>query len=90
MTNDMNRLDQERLKRQREGAVLIVETKMLGRKLTRNYHIDGGTGQLAVSTVARVSEAQPVSCRLVHDRRKPEADGYRARNDAGVAQGKIR
>lgn len=73
-----------------EGTLLVVETTMLGRKLTQRYQIDGGTGQLVVSTVAQLSEAQPVSYRLVYDPRKPEADGERTRQRIGAAQGETR
>lgn len=60
---------------------------MLGKKLTQSYQIDGGTGQLVISTAAQVSAVQPVSYRLVYDRRTPEADGKPAHQDVGAAQG---
>ena len=44
-----------------EGEALVIETTMLGKKMTQNYQIDSGTGRLVISTVAQVSEAQPVS-----------------------------
>jgi hypothetical protein len=72
-----------------EGTALVVETTMLGKKLTQNYQIDGGTGQLFVTTLAQVSEAQPVSYRLVYDRRKPETQGSPAREDGSTAQGEL-
>lgn len=58
-----------------EGAALVVETTILGKKLTQAYQIDDNTGQLVVSTVAQVSEAHPASYRLVYDRQKPESVG---------------
>lgn len=73
-----------------EGTLLVVETTMLGKILTQNYQIDGGTGQLVVTTLAKVSEAQPVSCRLVYDPRKPETKGSPARKNAEAAQGELR
>lgn len=54
-----------------EGAVLVVETTMLGKKLVQGYQIDPGTGQLVISCVAHVSSAPPVSYRLVYRRREP-------------------
>lgn len=69
-----------------EGNVLVVETTtMLSKKLTQSYQIDGGTGQLVVSTVAQVSEEQPVSYRLVYDRHKPEAEGNPAHRNVSSA-----
>lgn len=73
-----------------EGEALVVETTMLGKKMTQNYQIDGGTGRLVISTVAQVSEAQPVSYRLVYDRSKPKADVKQLRQDISGAQGEIR
>lgn len=69
-----------------EGEALVVETTMLGKKMTQNYQIDGVTGRLVISTVAQVSEAQPVSYRLVYDRYQPEADGKQAHRNANTAQ----
>lgn len=54
-----------------EGAVLVVETTMLGKKLVQGYQIDSGTGQLVVSSAVQVSAAPPVSYRLVYDRLEP-------------------
>lgn len=51
-----------------EGAALVVEAMMLGKKLAQSYQIDSGTGQLVISSVAQVSVAPPVSYRLVYDR----------------------
>lgn len=73
-----------------EGEELVVETTMLGKKMTLNYQIDGETGRLVISTVAQVSEAQPVSYRLVYDRSKPKADVKQLRQDISGAQGEIR
>lgn len=72
-----------------EGASLVVETTMLGKKMTQNYHVDGGTGQLVVTTQAQVSEAPPVSYRLVYDRRMPDTDGKSVRQDVGTALGEM-
>lgn len=55
-----------------EGATLVVETTTLGKKFVQSYQIDGGNGQLVISSVAQVSEGQPVSYRLVYDRLKPD------------------
>lgn len=73
-----------------EGEALVVETTMLGKKMTQNYQIDSGTGRLVISTVAQVSEAQSVSYRLVYDRYQPEADVKQLRQDISGAQGEIR
>jgi len=73
-----------------EGAVLVVETTMLGKKLVQDYQIDSGTGQLVISSVAQVSMAPPVSYRLVYDRLGPEAEGKHAGLGAGAAQGETR
>ena len=73
-----------------EGDMLVVETTMLGKKLVQTHRVDGGTGQLVISFVAQVSEAEPVSYRLVYDRLKPEISGERARLEAGAAQGETR
>ena len=70
-----------------EGAVLVVETTMLGKKLTQSYQIDGETGQLVIATQARLCNAQTVSYRLVYDRQKPEADGVRPPQNISTAQG---
>lgn len=55
-----------------EGAVLVVEAAMLGKKLTQGYHFDG-TGRLVIASVAHVSETQPISYRLVYERVQPGA-----------------
>ena len=73
-----------------EGEAFVVETTMLGKKMTQNYQIDSGTGRLVISTVAQVSEAQSVSYRLVYDRYQPEADVKQLRQDISGAQGEIR
>lgn len=73
-----------------EGQTLVVETTILGKKMTQNYQINGGTGRLVISTVAQVSEAQPVSYRLVYDRSKPKTDVMQLRQDISGAQGEIR
>ena len=73
-----------------EGAVLVAETTMLGKKLVQDYQIDRGTGQLVISFVAQVSVAQPVSYRLVYDRLGPEAEGKHAGQEPGAAQGETR
>lgn len=53
-----------------EAAVLVVETTMLGKKLTQGYQIDG-TGRLVITSVAQVSGTQTVTYRLVYERMKP-------------------
>ncbi len=68
-----------------EGEALVVETTMLGMKKTQNYQIDGGTGQLVVSTAAQASGAPSVSYRLVYDRRKPEAERNPAQQNVSTA-----
>lgn len=73
-----------------EGAVLVVETTTLGKKLVQTYQVDGGTRQLVISSAAQVSEGQPVSYRLVYDRLKPEIDGERGRREAGAVRGEAR
>lgn len=73
-----------------EGEALVIETTMLGKKMTQNYQIDSGTGRLVISTVAQVSEAQPVSYRLVYDRYQPEADGTQVHRNANTAQRETR
>ena len=73
-----------------EGAVLVAETTMLGKKLIQSYQIDRGTGQLMISSVAQVSVALPVSYRLVYDRLGPEAEGRHAGQEPGAAQGETR
>lgn len=70
-----------------EGAVLVIETTMLGKKLTQSYQIDGETGQLVIATQARLSNAQTVSYRLVYDRHKPEADGMRPQQNISTVRG---
>jgi hypothetical protein len=73
-----------------EGAVLVAETTMLGKKLVQGYQIDSGTGQLVISSVAQVSVAPPVLYRLVYDRPRPEVEGKHAGQEAGAAQGETR
>lgn len=73
-----------------EGAVLVVETTTLGKKFVQNYQIDGGTGQLVISSVAQVSEGQPVSYRLVYDRLKPDLGEEQARRNGSAGQGGTR
>lgn len=73
-----------------EGAVLVAETTMLGKKLVQDYQIDRGTGQLVISSVAQVSVAPPVSYRLVYDRLGPEAEEKHAGQEPGAAQGETR
>lgn len=73
-----------------EGATLVVEMTTLGKRLVHSYHIDDGTGQLVISSVAQVSEGQPVSYRLVYDRLKPEAGKEQARQPVSPGQGGTR
>lgn len=73
-----------------EGATLVVEMTTLGKRLVHSYHIDDGTGQLVISSVAQVSEGQPVSYRLVYDRLKPEAGMEQARQPVSPGQGGTR
>lgn len=73
-----------------EGAVLVVETTTLGKKFVQSYQIDGGTGQLVISSVAQVSEGQPVSYRLVYDRLKPDLGEKQARRNVSAGQGGTR
>lgn len=71
-----------------EGAVLVVETTMIGNKLTQGYRIDPGTGQLIIASTAQVSAGAPVSFRLAYDRRKSEGKaGEPPRQLVGAAQG---
>jgi hypothetical protein len=69
-----------------EGATLVVETTMLGKKLTQIYQIDGETGQLVISTVAQPSGMQPVSYRLVYDRRTSKVDGISIHQDTDAGE----
>ncbi len=73
-----------------EGAVLVVETTTLGKKFVQSYQIDGGNGQLVISSVAQVSEGQPVSYRLVYDRLKPDLGEEQARRNVSAGQGGTR
>lgn len=73
-----------------EGAVLVVETTTLGMKFVQSYQIDGGNGQLAISSVAQVSEGQPVSYRLVYDRLKPDLGEKQARRNVSAGKGETR
>lgn len=73
-----------------EGAVLVVETTTLGKKFVQSYQIDGGNGQLVISSVAQVSEGQPVSYRLVYDRLKPDLGEKQARRNLSAGQGGTR
>lgn len=73
-----------------EGAVLVVETTTLGKKFVQSYQIDGGNGQLVISSVAQVSEGQPVSYRLVYDRLKPDLGEKQARRNVSAGQGGTR
>ncbi len=73
-----------------EDEALVVETTMLGKKMTQNYQIDSGTGRLVISTVAQVSEAQPVSYHLVYDRLKPDLGEKQARRNVSAGQGETR
>lgn len=73
-----------------EGAALVVEMTTLGKRLVQRYHIDDGTGQLVISSVAQVSEAQPVSYRLIYDRLKPEAGKEQARQNVSPGPGGMR
>ena len=58
-----------------EDGTLVVETTMDGgTRLTQRYQIDTETGQLLISSAARLAERQPVSIRLVYDRVKPGAN----------------
>lgn len=70
-----------------EGAVLIVETTILEKKLTQSFQINEETGQLVISTIANISFTQPVSYRLVYDRSRPEADANHLLNEASGEQG---
>ncbi|MCT8875896.1 hypothetical protein [Shewanella xiamenensis] len=73
-----------------EGAVLVVETTTLGKKFVQSYQIDGRNGQLIISSVAQVSEGQPVSYRLVYDRLKPDLGEKQARRNVSAGQGGTR
>lgn len=73
-----------------EGSVLVVETTMLGKKLTQNYQLDGETGQLVISIVAQFSAVQPVSYRLVYDRQKFGDGGTRTERETSLSQGETR
>lgn len=73
-----------------EGAVLVVETTALGMKFVQSYQIDGRNGQLVISSVAQVSEGQPVSYRLVYDRLKPDLGEKQARRNVSAGQGGTR
>lgn len=73
-----------------EGTVLVVETTTLGKKFVQSYQIDGGTGQLVISSVAQVSEGQSVSYRLVYDRLKPDLSEKQARRNISAGQGGTR
>ena len=73
-----------------EGATLVVETTTLGKKFVQSYQIDGGNGQLVISSVAQVSEGQPVSYRLVYDRLKPDLGEKQARRNVSAGQGGTR
>jgi hypothetical protein len=71
-----------------EGAGLVVESTMIGNKLTQDYRIDPGTGQLVIASTARVSAGAPISFRLVYDRRKSEGKtGESSLQFVGTAQG---
>ncbi len=70
-----------------EGAVLVVETTMLEKKLTQSYQINEETGQLVISSSALVSATQPVSYRLVYDRRSLEAEVKQLLHEAIGEQG---
>lgn len=70
-----------------EGTMLVVETTMIGNKLTQNYQIDTGTEQLVIASTARISAGTPISFRLVYDRQKPEGMAAEpSRQFAGTAQ----
>lgn len=73
-----------------EGAVLVVETTTLGKKFVQSYQINGGNEQLVISSVAQVSEGQPVSYRLVYDRIKPDLGEKQARRNVSAGQGGMR
>lgn len=73
-----------------EGAVLVVETTTLGKKFVQSYQVDGRNGQLVISSVAQVSEGQPVSYRLVYDRLKPDLGEKQARRNVSAGQGGTR
>ncbi|HFF8538765.1 TPA: hypothetical protein ACGEYK_002923 [Raoultella ornithinolytica] len=73
-----------------EGAVLVVETTTLGKKFVQSYQIDGGNGQLVISSVAQVSEGRPVSYRLVYDRLNPDLGEKQARRNVSAGQGGTR
>lgn len=73
-----------------EGEALVVETTMLGKKMTQNYQIDSGTGRLVIFTVAQVSEGPKISYRLVYDRLKPDPDERQARRNVSSGQGETR
>ena len=73
-----------------EGAVLVVETTTLGKKFVQSYQINGGNEQLVISSVAQVSEGQPVSYRLVYDRLKPDLSEKQARRNISAGQGGTR
>lgn len=51
-----------------EDAVVVVEMTTLEKKFVQSYQSDGGNGQLVISSVAQVSEGQPVSYPLVYAR----------------------
>jgi hypothetical protein len=55
-----------------EGAALVVETAMLGRKTIQQYAFDKANEQLVVTTQAEGPSMPRVSYRLVYDRVKPD------------------
>jgi hypothetical protein len=73
-----------------EDAVVVVEMTTLEKKFVQSYQIDGGNGQLVISSVAQVSEGQPVSYPLVYDRLKPDLGEKQARRNVSAGQGGTR
>lgn len=58
-----------------EGTTLVAETTMNGgTKLIQRYQIDAETGQLMISSAAKLLGLQEVAFRLVYDRIKPGMD----------------
>lgn len=73
-----------------EDAVVVVEMTTLEKKFVQICQIDGGNGQLVISSVAQVSEGQPASFPLVYDRLKPDPGEQQARRNVSAGKGGTR
>lgn len=73
-----------------EDAAVVVEMTTLEKKFVQSYQSDGGNGPLVISSVAEVSEGQPVSYPLVYDRLKPDLGEKQARRNVSAGQGGTR